>query len=96
MKKLTFIAIVSLLAVTGLFAETTFEQRSKEIKSIVTNSKLSQLLTKGELIQQVTKTNKGYIIQTQNYKLNVDIVYGPSSRIGRSEFSIFFHEPERK
>lgn len=91
MKTAFFICIAS---ASGLFAVLPpLAQSSKEIKAILNDSQLYKDLGSGQVIQEIVRTEDGYVVRTQDYKLDVDVEYQPQSRPGPAQFTLHFHEP---
>lgn len=90
MKKWVFI----LLASTSFAALPPLAQSSREIQALLTHSQFYQNLGSAEQIQNIIRTEEGYLVLTQNYAMLVDIKYGgEQKRIGPVQFQLEFHEP---
>lgn len=68
-------------------------QTSKEIKSILASPELDKKLHAGEVIMQITKNETGYEITTNQHRIQVDIIYQHTGKIGPAEYTIEFHNP---
>ena len=64
-----------------------------EIKAILSDERLGQLLESGESIQQINKIKKGYSIITNKHKLIAKVIYKPIDRPGPEQFDIEFNVP---
>lgn len=65
-----------------------------EIKAILSDEKLGQLLEAGESIDQINKIKIGYAIITNKHKLIAKVIYKPINRPGPAQFDIKFKTPE--
>lgn len=64
-----------------------------EIRAILSDEKLSQSLTSGEMIQEIQKTENGYTILTQHHQLDVVIKPLPARGPGPARFDLEFKNP---
>lgn len=71
MKKFCFIFLAS----TAFAALPPLAQSTREIQTLLADSRLYESLGSAELIQQITRTEKGYLIITSNYAMEVDVRY---------------------
>lgn len=65
-----------------------------EIKAILDDQRLGDLLESGETIKEIKKVEKGYIIKTNQHKLLVRVVYKPISMPGPAKFDLEFKTPK--
>lgn len=65
-----------------------------EIKAILDDQKLGQLLESGESIREIKKVEKGYVIKTNQHKLLAKVIYKPNNRPGPAQFDIEFNPPK--
>ena len=68
-----------------------FYQSVNEIKAILSHEELTSLELSGELLLGIQRTEKGYLIETTDHWVAVDVVYVPTSRIGPVDFEIHFY-----
>jgi hypothetical protein len=66
-------------------------QSSREIKAILESRELYQILGGAEPIEQIARTENGYLVVTAHKELLVDIHYVASNKIGPREFELYFH-----
>lgn len=66
----------------------------REIKAILEDPELSQELTSGEVIEAIEKNDKGYEIQTNRSRLQVDVHALPVDHPGPAQFELEFHPVE--
>jgi len=89
MKKWLFLLTTSVYAALPPFAQST-----KEIKTLLSEPHLQQLLGSAEPIRHIIRTETGYLLVTNQYTLTVDITYGSTHGIaGPVPFSFTYHEP---
>lgn len=93
MKKLFFIFLSS----SAFAALPPLAQSTRELQTLLSDPRVYQSLGSAEIIQNITRTETGYLIVTQHYALPVDIKYGEGDRkiIGPQEFEFEFQEPRR-
>lgn len=65
-----------------------------EIKAILEDQRLGQLLESGESIKEIKKSDQGYIIKTNHHKLYVKVIYKPNKMPGPAQFEIEFKTPK--
>ena len=92
MRKIFFLGAV-LLSVNIFSVLSPFYQSSKEIESILSDSRLAKKLTPYDQIYNIVKSEEGYLIITQNSFLKVDVVPIPSKMVGPVKYKIIFHDP---
>jgi hypothetical protein len=82
------------LASSSLFAALPpLAQSSREIQAVLSDSQLQTLLGSAEGVQEIIRTEGGYVVMTQNYLLRVDVEYLSASRPGPVPFRLHFQEP---
>jgi hypothetical protein len=91
MKKLLFIffASVSFAALPPL------AQSTREMQAVLSDSRFYDTLGSAEVIKELIRTEKGYLVLTQNYAMRVDVKYGGGDqrRIGPVHFELEFQQP---
>ncbi len=65
----------------------------REMKAILEDPKLTDLLSMAEQIQAIEKNESGYLIRTQRHVLEVEVVSLPVSHPGPIRFELKFGEP---
>lgn len=93
MKKL-LIVLFLLIAQSSFAILPPGAQSIDELKTIINDRELGKQLGYAEPIEQIVKTNGGYMILTPSKQLQVNVIYiqSPTKRIGPAEFEINFHE----
>jgi hypothetical protein len=85
------VAMICFLFQTVLFsALPPLFQNIAEIKAILIDKRLGQLLESGESIEEIKKVDDGYLIITNQHKLLAKVIYKPISRPGPAQFDIDF------
>ncbi|MEN9655054.1 MAG: hypothetical protein RL235_1166 [Chlamydiota bacterium] len=88
----TKITALLLFATTSLFAVLSpLAQSAREIDTILSDTRLYDVIGSGEAIVQIIKTEGGYVLLTPQHIVKVDVLYLPSHRVGPIEFKIEFH-----
>ena len=84
------------------FASTTFAvlpplaQSTRELQALLADSRFYESLGSAEIVKDIIRTEKGYLVLTQNYAMRVDIQYGGSGDqqwIGPAQFQFDFYLP---
>ena len=65
-----------------------------EYKSLLRNPELAEKIGSGEPIQEIKRTDSGFLVTTNKHNLNVDIVYEPQDYPGPAKFHFIFHDVE--
>jgi hypothetical protein len=92
MKKLVFV----LLASTTFAALPPLAQSTREMQSLLSDSRFYESLGSAEQIKDIIRTEKGYLVLTQNYAMRVDVKYGGSNDqkwAGPAQFQLEFQAP---
>ena len=91
MKKFFFV----LVAATGFSALPPLAQSTREIQALLTDTQFYESLGSSELIKDIIRNDRGYLIITQNYAMQVDVQYGGGEvkMVGPAKFSLEFHQP---
>jgi len=82
-----------------LFASTAFAalpplaQSTQELQALLADSRFYEALGSSELVKEIIRTEKGYLILTQNYVMQVDLQYGGGKGVGPIPFQLEFHSP---
>ena len=83
-----------LLAAASLFgALPPLAQSSREIQALLSDSQMQTLLGGAEWVQEIVRTETGYVVMTQNYLLRVDVEYLRAGRPGPVPFQLHFQDP---
>lgn len=87
--------LLALLFSAGLHAALPpFAQSTREIRALLADPKLYELLGSAEAIHQITRTETGYFLMTGKYVLSVDVEYGSTHGIaGPIPFTFTFQTP---
>ncbi|MBJ7450095.1 MAG: hypothetical protein JHC93_07050 [Parachlamydiales bacterium] len=62
-----------------------------EIKAVLDNQQFAKAIPSGEDIQDIIKIDSGYLIITDNYRLQVDVNYTPQDKMGPAKFNLSYH-----
>ncbi|OGN63792.1 MAG: hypothetical protein A3E80_06725 [Chlamydiae bacterium RIFCSPHIGHO2_12_FULL_49_9] len=73
-----------------------FYESVREIQALLSDSRLHERLGSAETIEGIARTEMGYLIETGNYRLEVEMEYLPAGRPGPAKFRFDFHEPVAK
>jgi hypothetical protein len=93
MKKIFFILAFILGTINIFAALPPFYHSSKEIKSILEDSRTHEKLGSGRPIIEIRKVEGGWIIKTPKYEMLIEVIYLPSDLVGASNFKLNFHDP---
>jgi hypothetical protein len=91
MKKLIFIFLASsTFAVLPPLAQST-----REVQALLADGRFYDALGSAEQIKDIIRTDKGYLVLTENYAMRVDIKYGGGDKkiIGPLPFELQFYQP---
>lgn len=91
MKKLLF-SLYGCLFLTGTLSALLppLYQNIAELKAILSDDKISECLQSGDVIEEIRKTNEGYLIVTNHREVLAEVVYQPAENIGPAKFKIIF------
>lgn len=95
MKNLNFVLLVTFLAIIVQVegALPPLYQTSSEIKAILEDKQLGQKLESGEVITKIKKNEQGYVITTNQHRLQIYVSYEPPQRPGPAHFKLSFGDP---
>lgn len=82
-------------AISSFAALPPLAQSQREIQALLTDPHLQEGLGSAESIQEVIRTETGYVVMTQNYSMRVDVIYGETTRPGPVPFQLQFHPPQK-
>ena len=68
-------------------------QSTKEMRAILNDSQLYQALGSAQNIEEMSRIDNGWVVKTQEYALQVDVVYLEQKRAGPVQFELRFHQP---
>ncbi len=91
MKKLIFIFLASsTFAVLPPLAQST-----REVQALLADGRFYDALGSAEQIKEIIRTDKGYLVFTENYAMRVDIKYGGGDKkiMGPIHFELEFYKP---
>ena len=71
-------------------------QGINELKDLLNEPKLGELLQSGEVIEEIKKVDNGYLIITNKHELLAEVVYQTNRRVGPAEYTIVLHQPVAK
>ena len=87
--------IIGLIAIkTGFALLSPLNQSIKELAAVLRSPQLHQLPS-GERIQEIVRTDKGFIIYSDRYRIKVAVIHKKKSTIGPARFKLQFQPPEK-
>lgn len=89
----TMLAILLASSSVAFAALPPLAQSEREIKAILDSQEAYKLLGGAEPIDQIVRTENGYLLITAHKELLVDVHYLPAKKIGPAEFELSFHSP---
>ncbi len=92
MKK--FLLATAVISGSSLFAVLApLHESIVEIETLLKDQRFAKSFKPSESIHEIMKTEKGYLVVTDNYQMEVDLTYLPSSRPGPQKFELNFRSP---
>jgi hypothetical protein len=89
-----FIFFACMTLTFGIFgALPPFAQSVKELKALLSDERLEELLGSSEGIREIMKTDSGYAVVTYSRFLKVDVEYKSLGHPGPVPFEFHFFEP---
>lgn len=70
-------------------------QSTREIQALITDSHFYESLGSGEAIQEIVRNERGYLVVTRSYAMQIDIEYLHTGKVGPAQFRFTFNEPVR-
>jgi len=65
-----------------------------EFKALITSQELTIQMGSGEMIRDILRDDKGFVVTGLRHTLKVDVVYDPISHPGPAKFHLVFHQPD--
>jgi hypothetical protein len=65
-------------------------QNFRELQAILSDPRTLELLGSAERFDSISKIDTGYLIETRNHSLQIDVEYLSSHRIGPAPFTLHF------
>lgn len=65
-------------------------QSTAEIKAVLSDEKLSDVLQSGDLIMDIKRIDGGYLIVTNHREIEAQIVYKKNHSIGPAKFDVVY------
>jgi hypothetical protein len=65
-------------------------QGTAEIKAIIEDKRFGENLQSGEVIEEIKRTETGWLVRTNKNELRVTITYLPATRPGPAQFEMEF------
>ena len=90
----TVLAIMLLASSTVFAVLPPLAQSEREIQAILSSKDGYELLGGQDPIEQILKMPNGYMVITSKKKMQVDVTYMKTKRVGPGEFKLNFHQPE--
>jgi len=82
------------LAISGFAALPPLHQSVREIEALLSDSHLAQYLGNGERINNIMRTENGFLVATQNYLMDVEVHYNKNNHlVGPAQFELEFKMP---
>jgi hypothetical protein len=69
-----------------------FYQSLNEYRALLNSPELAKKLGSVESIQEIQRTDSGFIITTTKHTMDVDIIFDPQNHPGPAQFHFFFHD----
>lgn len=92
MRKVFFTLLFLGMTSSPLFAILSpINQSIKEIDAIVRSNEITQNFNQADTIQEIRKTDGGYVVTSEDKRMVVDVVYTPSQTPGPQQFKLVFH-----
>lgn len=82
------LTVCAVQPVAGLLSP--LSQELVELKTLLQDPALEQLVGSGEIIQEIKKTENGYVLTTSKQKVFVNVNYTPINRPGPAQFKLSF------
>jgi hypothetical protein len=93
MKKLIVCLLVMLAPIHMCYAILPpLYQSVEEIKAILKDKRLSEVLSSSNTITNIIKIDNGYSIETEDSSVVVDVIYIPTKLLGPAKFKLEFHK----
>jgi len=91
MKKVLFLA-VALMTLNGMASAALppLWQNVAELKAILNDKQLGDTVQSGEVIEDIKKTETGWLIVTNHQEVPIQVVYAPATRPGPAQFTVVF------
>ncbi len=70
-----------------------FYESISELQAILTHKTLRESFPANERIHEVIKDDSGYLIATENYQMQVDVIFQEQTMPGLKRFSLKFYDP---
>jgi len=95
MKKIFIILLALLMPIQAFALLPPLNQSIVEIETILSDETLTQRL-RPNAIEEIMHFDKGYLIQTKEQQLFVEVIYEPATRPGAQKFRLVFHSVEER
>ncbi len=70
-------------------------QSLKELKAVLESPELSNKLTSADYIEEIRRTDEGFLIKTNKHTIQAKLVVEPQGMPGPTKFHVIFEEPKR-
>jgi hypothetical protein len=65
----------------------------REWQALLKHPEFAALLSSGETVQKISRTESGFLIETENHIVDVEIRYkGAGGLLGPAQFDLIFHK----
>lgn len=95
MKHTYILAALTIFACSNVEAALSpYYESMREYKALLDSPELTQQLGSGNAIEDIQRSEKGFLIKTTRQALQVDIVYDPVDHPGPQKFHFQFHQAD--
>ena len=92
MRFLVFLLFLSYTQ-SGFAVLSPLAQSIREMQQLVQSREI-QKIPNSEVIEEIVRTDTGFVILTENYQIVVDRTYRDRSFLGPKQVELYFHTPE--
>lgn len=94
MKKICFTAFL-LIASQGFCILSPLNQSIREMNAVLDSFELRKL-NQSEEIQEIIRTDSGFVVLTNDSVINISITYDSKTLIGPRQFNLHFEDPVQR
>lgn len=92
MKRIIFTILFLFALSTSYAALPPLYHTLNEIKGIINDERLTEMLGSAEGITKIERNENGYLVTSYRYQIQVDVNYLPQPYPGSGKFELKFHE----
>lgn len=94
MKKVVTLAVIGIVWVQTAFAVLSgFYESLVELKTMLNDSRFAETFQTADTIQRIETIDSGFVVQTRDKEMKVDVIYQPQTHPGKQQFDLRFHRP---